>query len=204
MRMLAVHIHQQRRQLPQKSQRNDDPAHTAQVPFPCGDFPLNADQPAFGLKLLLRQHRRSLWAVGNIHQRFHGGPVAPGADQPPVGALPQHQVDAVDDDGLACAGFAAEHLHAFLKFNLKLLDQRDVAHRHGYKHRPYLLSPFSGAYRRIMALSRSMTGRTSSTERTIIKMVLSPAIVPSTSGHCRLSMVSAAMLALAGSVRMMI
>ena len=49
-----------------------------------------------------------------------------------------------------------------------------------------------------------MTGRTSSTVLTIIKMVLSPAMVPRTSGHCRLSMVSAAMFALADRVRMMI
>ena len=203
-RMLSVHIHQQRRQPAQKGQRHDDPAYAAQVAFPRGDLPLDADQSAIGLQLLLSQHSRRLRAIRNVHQRLHGGTVAAGANQPAIGAFAQHQVDAVHDDGFACAGFAAEHLHAFLKFHLKLLDQRDVAHRHGHKHRAYLLSPVFAAQRRIMAFSRSMTGRTSSTARTIIKIVLSPAMVPSTSGHCRLSMVSAAMLALAGSVRTMI
>ena len=52
----------------------------------------------------------------------------------------------------------------------------------------------------IIPLKRLMTGSTSSLLRTIIKMVLSPAIVPNTSCHLRVSIASAATCALPGSV----
>ena len=132
--VLAVDIHQQFRKPAQKSQRHNHAANTADIALGGGDFALDAQQAALCDKLLLPEGFSGLGAVGNIDQRLHGRAVAPRANQPAIGAPAQNQIDAVHNDGLAGARFTAKHMHAAVKVDLQVFDQRDIAHGHRHEH----------------------------------------------------------------------
>ena len=59
------------------------------------------------------------------------------ADQAAAGAVAEHQADGVDQDRLAGAGLAAEHVHAGPQLQLQPLDHGEVADgqaaQHGYR-----------------------------------------------------------------------
>ena len=54
--------------------------------------------------------------------------------QPGAAALPEYQSERVDQDRLACAGFAGEDGHAGCKVDVNLIDDRKISHLQVQEH----------------------------------------------------------------------
>ena len=130
MLMLTMYVHQQRGKPPQIGKRHDYAANPANIPSFGGNLALDAQKAAVSLNLLLSEHLERLGARGNVHKRLDARFFASRANQPSVRTSPQNKIDTVHNDGLTSAGFTAEHIHALMKINLQVFNQRDIAHGH--------------------------------------------------------------------------
>ena len=72
--------------------------------------------------------------VGPLEDGLHGRGVLAGADEVGARASADEQVDGLDEDGLAGAGFSREDVQARLELDLEPIDDREMAHAEEAKH----------------------------------------------------------------------
>ena len=100
------------------------------APHPADVFPVCLDLPGQEqLSVFVRAdpHLLKPGQVGQVpEQGGHQGGLLPGADQVPAGALPHDGADGVDDDGLARAGLAGEHVEPGAEGEIRPIDEGDV------------------------------------------------------------------------------
>ena len=183
--MLSVDVHEQSGEVFQRRQRHHHARNAADAAAIGAQFARNGEDAVFAGRAQFRGQFLRAGAVGNVKERLYRRPFRAGAQKLPSGARAKRQRQAVHDDGLARAGLAGEYVEALGKLDGELLDEGDVANGYLQKH---------GAprYRLMSAWKRLTTLSTASSERAMTRMVLSPAMVPRSSGHLSESMASAA------------
>jgi hypothetical protein len=76
-----------------------------------------------------------LGAVGGFEHGLDCRRILAGAHQFRAGATADEQADRPDEDRLACAGFAGEHVEAGGEFELQAIDDRQICHAEEPDHR---------------------------------------------------------------------
>ena len=131
---LSVQIHQVYSNFLQFRRRQQHAADTANVLSACGYLPINC----YGFPVIVDPFpvHESLYVLisARVEYGFHGSFFASGTDQFPVGPSPQDQVDGIDNDAFSGACFAGQHLHATVKPDRSIFDQRDLSDRQLFKH----------------------------------------------------------------------
>ena len=70
-----------------------------------------------------------------LERRRHARLVGPGADEPGIGTVPQHQAQRIQQDRLAGAGFAREHAETAPEHKVERFDQDHIADGKAGEHR---------------------------------------------------------------------
>ena len=127
--VLAVQLHQERRQLAQ--QRDADGLVVDECLAAAIDFQLTLeDQRLARLDRdvgVVEQRGDAGRQRGELEARHHARPVLAGAHQPAVGPRAEHQAQRVEQDRLARAGLAGQHAQPAGEVEVQRLDQDDVA-----------------------------------------------------------------------------
>ena len=189
---LSVQVQQESCNFFQYTRGDRDAVYPAYIPPGLGKVTIDDHRPAVPFDLFPIEDLLQVFCVFCLKFRFNGCPFASRTDQITIRASAKDQSHCVDDNTLAGTGFSRQDIHPFMKFDFDLFNQRNVVDRERTNH---VLSLFPGysfpvSFRILAAISAA-----SFSLRTATKMVLSPAIVPSTSFQFILSMASAATFA---------
>ena len=94
------------------------------------------------INLGLRQQRIGRMTCRWMERRCHAALVATGAHQRGITARPQRQTHGIEQNGLAGPGLAGQHAKTFLKIEVQLFDQDNVAYGKMGKHDVLYIPPF--------------------------------------------------------------
>ena len=120
--ILAVDVHQLGGQLPQLRRRNRNAAHPGGgLALRC-DFALKDQLTLIGNVILLQPGQLPVRRENGCDQAA-GGALA---HQFPAGAVAQHGVDGIDNDGFTCTRLTAEDIQPLVKDDIRPFDHGDV------------------------------------------------------------------------------